>query len=114
MTQILALALLVAPSAFADDLPGKASYDTYCSTCHGTAGGGDGVAGAALTPKPANFTDPAFWAREDINDEHLTKVIKEGGASVGKSPMMAPWGGVLSDEQVAEVIAYVKTFKPAE
>lgn len=111
MTGILALAILSAPGAFAEDMPGKAHYDTYCSTCHGATGAGDGVAGAALNPKPANFTDAAYWTAE-ITDERLTKVIKEGGAAVGKSPLMAPWGGVLSDEQIAEVVAYVKSFKP--
>jgi len=109
----VAFALLLAPQALAD---GKTSYATYCSACHGAAGAGDGAASAALTPKPASFTETAFWSRTDVpvTDEHLTKVIKEGGMAVGKSPLMAPWGGVLSDEQVTEVVEYIKTFKPAE
>lgn len=106
--------LLAAPPAYAQDAAaGKANYDIYCTTCHGATGKGDGVAGAALTPKPADFSAAEFWD-DTRNDEHLTKVIKEGGMAVGKSPLMAPWGGVLSDEQIAEVVAYIKTFKPAE
>jgi len=36
-------------------------------------------------------------------------VIKTGGPSVGKSPLMAPWGGTLSDAQIHDVVAFVRT-----
>ena len=63
----------------------------------------------ALTPKPANFGDAEFWTTRD--DAHLKKVIKEGGPAVGKSPLMAPFGAALTDAQVDELVAYIKTFK---
>ena len=44
-----------------------------------------------------------------LSDEHIFKVIKEGGASVGKSPLMAPWGGTLNDAQIHDVVAFVRT-----
>jgi cytochrome c oxidase cbb3-type subunit 3 len=44
-----------------------------------------------------------------LSDEDLLKVIKGGGASVGKSPLMPPWGPTLKDEQIKDVIAYVRT-----
>ena len=44
-----------------------------------------------------------------LSNEHLFKVIKQGGAAVGKSPMMAPWGGSLKDEQIRDVIAFVRS-----
>jgi mono/diheme cytochrome c family protein len=44
-----------------------------------------------------------------LSNEHLFKVIKEGGAAVGKSPLMAPWGGALSDDQIRDVVAYVRS-----
>jgi mono/diheme cytochrome c family protein len=28
---------------------------------------------------------------------------------VGKSPLMAPWGGTLSDAQIRDVVAFVRT-----
>jgi len=28
-----------------------------------------------------------------LTDDHLFKVIKEGGVAVGKSQLMPPWGG---------------------
>ena len=105
MSRLLSVALLAlatAPAALAD---GETTYKTYCVTCHGEKGDGNGPAGAALNPKPADFNDAAFFTTRD--DAHLTKVIKEGGPAVGKSPMMAPWGGVLKDEQVTELVAYI-------
>jgi hypothetical protein len=58
-----------------------------CATCHGATGLGNGPAGAGLNPKPRNWTD-AKW-QESVTDEHLFKIIKEGGAKHGLSPQMA-------------------------
>lgn len=64
----------------------KEVFATRCSTCHGVAGKGDGVAAAALNPKPRDITDKAW--QKSVTDDHLKKVIVEGGAAVGKSPLM--------------------------
>jgi len=44
-----------------------------------------------------------------LTDDYLFKVIKEGGIAVGKSPMMAAWGVSLSDEDIREVVAFIRT-----
>ena len=95
-----------APVAF----DAKATFGTVCGTCHGLEGKGDGVAAAGLNPKPAAFGDPEFWKTRD--EAHIKKVIKEGGAAVGKSPMMAPFGAQFNDEQIAALAAHVMSFKP--
>jgi caa(3)-type oxidase subunit IV len=87
----------------------KGAFGTVCSTCHGPGGAGNGPGAAALTPKPANFTDPAFW--EGKADEELVKAIREGGASVGKSALMPAWGGLYNEAQAKALLAYIKTFK---
>ena len=102
-----ALALNSGPVAAGED--GKTTFNTYCSTCHGESGQGDGPAAAALDPKPAAFASAGFFDSRD--DDHLRKVIKEGGPAVGKSPLMAPWGAVLSDAQVEAVITHIKTLR---
>jgi cytochrome c5 len=66
----------------------KDVYAQRCTTCHGPTGLGDGPAGKALNPKPRSFQDAAWQAK--VTDEHLRKVIVQGGASVGLSPLMAP------------------------
>ncbi len=94
----------------ADDFDAAAKYQTLCAPCHGTEGKGDGPAGAALNPEPASFADPAFWAERD--DAQVRKAIKEGGASVGKSPIMAPFGNNFeSDGQIDQLVSHLKTFR---
>ncbi len=88
----------------------RAAYNQACATCHGTAGDGKGPAGAALNPPPANFTDPAFWATRER--ERIFKVIKEGAASVGGSPLMVAWGASFTDEEIEALTDYVMSFRP--
>lgn len=99
-----------AKSEAADDFDAVATYQTVCASCHGPEGGGDGPAGAALKPKPADFSAAEFWAQRDR--AHIVKVIKEGGPAVGKSPLMAPFGAQFSDAQIEKLADVVIGFKP--
>ena len=97
-----------APSAAGRDVArGEATYQQLCASCHGMHGAGDGPAAQGLNPKPAHHSDGAYM--NALSNEHLFRVIKEGGAAVGKSPAMAPWGGALSDDQIWDVVAYLRT-----
>lgn len=86
---------------------GKALYTKNCASCHGEVGNGDGPLSAGLVPQPAKHSDGGYM--NALSNEHLTKVIKEGGAAVGKSAMMAPWGPSMSDAEIRDVVAYVRT-----
>lgn len=99
----------VAETAVASGDPIEQKYQTFCSTCHGAAGDGNGPGAAALNPKPRNFTDAAWQA--SASDERIAKVIKEGGASVGLSPTMTPWGSALSAEEIDGMVKKVRAFK---
>lgn len=114
----LAVGLLALP-AFAgpfelkgDAAKGEGTFKTMCASCHGEKGDGNGAAAAALTPKPTNFADPANADR--LTEEYTYKIIKEGGAANGKSPLMVAWAGSLKDDQIRDVAAYVLKFKPAK
>ncbi len=61
-------------------------FTERCTPCHGAQGAGDGVAAAALTPRPRNFHD-ATW-QGSVTDTHIETIIQQGGAAVGKSPVM--------------------------
>jgi len=86
---------------------GKKLYTTYCSTCHGESGKGDGVAGASLPVKPADHTNGAVMNK--LNDKFLQDIISKGGGAVGKSTFMPSWGGALNDSQVGDVVAYIRS-----
>lgn len=88
----------------------QAAYQAVCSSCHGQSGAGNGTAGTGMNPPPANFTAAAFWTGK--TDDHIVKVIREGGASVGKSPMMPAWGALYNEAQAREIAAYLRTLRP--
>ena len=79
-----------------------------CAGCHGAAGDGQGVAGAALDPHPADFTDPTFWASRD--KDAIMAAIKGGGPAVGRSPLMPALGAGYDDEQLSAMADYVMSF----
>ncbi len=100
-------AAVPAPAANPDAAAGATLYAANCATCHGARGAGDGPAAAALVPKPARHGDGSYM--NGLGNEHLFKVVKEGGTAVGKSALMAPWGGMLSDAQIWDLVAFMRT-----
>ena len=98
--------LLLPAVAHANGEKGKSLYGKYCVSCHGAGGKGDGAAAAALNPKPRDLTDTAYMAT--MKDDYLVAVIQKGGAAVGKSALMPPWGAVLKDDDIREVVEFVK------
>ena len=86
---------------------GKKLYVTYCSSCHGDKGKGDGPAAQSLPVKPANHTDGTVM--NQLTDKFLLDIISKGGSAVGKSPMMPAWGGQLKENQLRDIVAYVRS-----
>jgi|RhiMetdeSRZDD1v2_1073273.scaffolds.fasta_scaffold769810_2 high-affinity iron transporter len=86
---------------------GQSVYDLRCAPCHGTDGGGDGPAAVAITPKPRNFHDPAFWNGRTA--DQLRLVVKQGKTGT----LMPPFEGILSDAEIADVVTYVQHFRAA-
>jgi cytochrome c553 len=87
-------------------LGGYAPYQFYCAACHGKRGNGDGSNAKNLNMPPRKHNDAAYMA--NLSDAYLSRVIKEGGASQGLSPLMPPWGGVLSDKEILNLIAFLR------
>ena len=69
---------------------GKKLYLTYCSACHGNSGKGDGMAAAALNPKPTNHS-----AAEVQNEPEASLYWK---ITTGRGAMVS-YKQILSDNQ---------------
>jgi len=86
---------------------GQVVFQQYCVTCHGTQGKGDGISATNLPIKPQNLTEGAMM--NPLPDHFLHRVISQGAESVGLSPLMPAFTPFLSEVQIEEVIAYVRT-----
>lgn len=78
-------------------------FKNNCEVCHGPQGHGDGPAGASLDPAPKNLPELSKVAEDDYLFWRIS-TGRQGTAMVG-------WKGILSDEQIWQVIAYIHTLK---
>jgi mono/diheme cytochrome c family protein len=83
---------------------GEALYQRYCSGCHGDDGRGGGK---GFMPHVGPLTRKGYI--DLIDDASLAMVITEGGEAIGKSGFMPPWKATLSKDDIADVIAYIRT-----
>lgn len=89
------LASAVGPARAADPVRGADVYNRYCIGCHG-------VNGISVVPNAPNFARKESLMQPDFN---LLSSIK-----AGKNTMPA-FFGILSDNDIYNVIAYLRTLK---
>ncbi len=77
---------------------GKKLFQAHCASCHGSGGKGDGPAGKALKPKPA---DLAAMAGQHPDGDFAWKIAE------GRGPMPA-WKAVLNEKQIWDMVNYVQ------
>jgi cytochrome c553 len=90
-----------------DAKAGKLKYDANCVGCHGATGKGDGAAAAALNPKPGDMSDGK--AMKALSDKYLFDIIKDGGVSQKKSPIMPGIAKKLNDQEISDIVAYIRS-----
>jgi mono/diheme cytochrome c family protein len=78
-------------------------FMTNCDACHGPQGHGDGPASAALDPAPKNLPELA----KSVGDDYFFWRISTGKDGTS----MVAWKGVLTDEQIWQTIAFIRTLK---
>lgn len=83
-----------------DSVSGREIYVNTCIRCHGVDG--TGVQSVRLVPASADLTSPAV---QDRLDGTLFKRIHEGKPNTA----MGAWRHALSDEEIWDVLAYVRT-----
>jgi len=109
----LALAGVSAPTDAKPDLVlGERLFAQACASCHGPGGRPDPASPvlAALGAEPADLTDPLFNSREPAVDWEL--VVRHGGRALGLSEQMPAWNSSFTDEEIAALVAYIKTLAP--
>jgi len=77
----------------------ESTFNNLCSICHGYKGLGDGMAGMALDPRPANFT--------------LDRVQKQSDGAIfwkmtNGRPPMASYRETLSADQRWQLVSYIR------
>ncbi len=74
-------------------------FKSYCAMCHGERG--DGLARAAKLHGVTNL------AIKPNSQKYYDKIIRKGGAAVGRSEFMPLWEEELSEEQINDVVSYL-------
>jgi len=83
---------------------GQALYTTNCASCHGDAAKGDGPAAAALDPMPANLQNTAA----ETEPAYAYWILHEGGAAAGLSSSMVSYNGILTEDQMWQIVTYLE------
>lgn len=98
-------AAAAAESTHAKDVArGKELYVRYCSGCHGEDGRGE-----AKTFRPSVGNLAVKELMDQVPDAYLFTAIKDGGASVGKNAAMPAWNKQLADQDIWDIIGFVRT-----
>ena len=98
-----------------DVAAGKILYETYCLTCHGPIGDGNGPASAEFVLKPRAFSLAAYKFDTDADwkrgtDADLADVIIKGPATYGGSSAMPGWNNFTQDE-IKKLLSYIRSLE---
>jgi mono/diheme cytochrome c family protein len=91
-------------AAAGDPKRGEPMYQRYCSGCHGVDGRGGGK---NFMPHVGPLNRKGHT--ELLDDDYVASIITEGGPAFGKSGYMPSFKGTLSPDDIADVIAYVRS-----
>lgn len=133
---LLILPLLAASSVFADEMQapphgllpaayedaeviaqGKALHLDYCSACHG-----ENLEGAenwkqldadGMRQAPPHSGDGHMWHHSDVQNFMITKFGVEAVAGNGTTSNMPGFVDLLTDQEIASVLAFIKSTWPA-
>jgi mono/diheme cytochrome c family protein len=83
---------------------GERLYYAYCVECHGRDGRGSWRAALFLL-RPGNLAGPRVAVEPD---RYLFDIIKTGGSPIGR-PGMPAFSIHLKDEDIAELVKYIRT-----
>ena len=79
----------------------KTAKPMACKMCHGAKGDGNGKLGAALKPKPRNFTCKETMKK--VSPGQMYYIIKNGSKGTGMAKQ------ILKDKEIWDVIKFIRT-----
>jgi cytochrome c oxidase cbb3-type subunit III len=85
-----------------DELRGQVVFKTNCVLCHGDNADGTGRASVFYNPKPSNLLTSTQSAA------YKSEIITRGGAALGRSATMPPWGLQLKEQEITDLNAYLQ------
>lgn len=86
---------------------GAALHKERCAECHGLDGRAQVIVLHMDTP-PHDQTDAEYMRK--LPDAFLYLAVCRGGAAVGRSVVMPQWGDLLSDQDIRDLVAWIRTF----
>lgn len=86
---------------------GAALHLQHCAECHGADGKAEVIVLHMDTP-PKDQSDPAYM--QTLADAYLYLVVCKGGVGVGRNFIMPAWGDVLTDQDIRDLIAQIRSF----
>lgn len=86
----------------------RETYRLYCVQCHGTEANGWGINNTAggLAVSPRDHTNSTEMSK--LSNQDIRLVIAKGGDAVSKSELMPPWGEVLTEKAIDELVLYLR------
>jgi len=87
---------------------GEVVYKSNCILCHGVKADGKGRAAKLYTPPPADLS------RSDKNDDYKGMIIRFGGKAMGRSEVMPSWEGQLTDQEINDLVKYLRSILLSE
>jgi mono/diheme cytochrome c family protein len=100
-----AMMTLAATTAFPAEAPD--TWTQNCASCHGADGAGHTKAGRMAQVK--DMTNPDY--QKGFTDEQAAAQIKNGLKDKDGKERMKAFGDVLSEAQVKELVAYVRSLR---
>jgi len=108
---IMAVLLTIVPlTAMPQTAPvtGKEIFEQMCAGCHGTRGDGGAGQKSGFVPRVPTLANKEYM--NSVPDDYLVLVIQKGGEYMGKMASMPAWEKRLSEQEIRDVVAHIRTF----
>jgi cbb3-type cytochrome c oxidase subunit III len=112
LPEVPTAAPIVVPTGQGAAVEGQALYSLYgCINCHGP----NGLGGVPNPQSPDKTIPPLSGAdfRKQFNTDAKIKDVIVSGSVIGRAPIvsMPHWGGIIPQDRLQALVAYIKTLK---